>query len=405
MTVSTVPRLCDTAPLPGVVRSKPEDFCVEELPLYPPSGEGDHVFFEVEKRGIATPDLLRLVARALEVPHGSIGYAGRKDARAVTRQTLSVEHVSPEKVLALELELEGVRVLGAVRHGNKLRVGHLSGNRFRIVVRASDPARVEEARAMLGRLESDGLPNAFGPQRFGNRGDTWRVGAALVSGDAQEAVRLIAGSPGPSDEGPVLRARELFEAGEYGAAARTWPRGYADCGRLSQAMARHRGRASRALRALTRRELGFYVGAWQARIFNLVLAERMPYISRVEEGEVAFDHGTLRTFVVEDLREARARAEAFEISPTGPLVGAGTTRRAPGAAVGELERRVFAEHGADSIDPRRMFGNEGGRRPLRIRPTEPWIGPVLDDPTALEVRFALPRGSYATAVLSELFEP
>jgi tRNA pseudouridine13 synthase len=383
------------------VRSRPEDFAVEELPLYEPSGEGDHVHFAIEKRGLSTVQAVHRVARALGVAERGVGTAGRKDARAVTRQTLSVEHVAPEDVLALEVE--GVRVLDARRHGKKLRVGHLAGNRFRIVLRESDPARAADARAMLARLEERGLPNAFGPQRFGNRGDSWLVGGALLAGDADRAVRLVAGSPGPSDEGPVLAARELFERGHFEEAVRAWPRGYETSARLCRAMARARGRPERALRALSRREVGFYVSAWQASAFNRVLAARMPDVGDVLEGEVAHEHATGRTVRVEDVEAARVRAAAFELSPTGPLPGRRTRDVRPSGPAARVEELVLAECGADELAlGRGRLEVRGVRRPLRVRPTEVAVAGVPDDPAALALEFVLPPGAFATALLAEL---
>ena len=120
----------DVPAVPGTLKRSYEDFVVEEVPLYEPEGEGDHVFFTIEKAGLTTHKAVADIARALGVRPRDIGLAGLKDAHAVTRQTLSVEHVDPERILALELPR--IRVLSARRHRRKLRVGHLAGNRFTI---------------------------------------------------------------------------------------------------------------------------------------------------------------------------------------------------------------------------------------------------------------------------------
>src|SRR5512145_896939 len=119
-----------TADLPGiggVIRAEIEDFIVEEVPAYEPCGEGEHTFFGIEKRGIATQVVAKQVAQALDIPEREISRAGLKDARAVARQTLCVHMIPPEKLLALELDR--AQVLWAKRHTNKLRSGHLKGNR------------------------------------------------------------------------------------------------------------------------------------------------------------------------------------------------------------------------------------------------------------------------------------
>ncbi|HZT79541.1 MAG TPA: tRNA pseudouridine(13) synthase TruD, partial [Gemmataceae bacterium] len=130
-----------TAKLPGIggrIKVQPEDFEVEEIPAYEPSGQGDHLYLWVEKRDMGAEYFARQVARRLDVPAGEVGTAGLKDRRAVTRQMVSVP-ARAEPNLA-QLDGEGIRVLRVSRHGNKLRPGHLRGNRFRVLVRDADPA-------------------------------------------------------------------------------------------------------------------------------------------------------------------------------------------------------------------------------------------------------------------------
>ncbi|MFT5287521.1 MAG: tRNA pseudouridine13 synthase, partial [Planctomycetota bacterium] len=339
-------------PLPGVLKQCAEDFRVEELPLYELTGEGDHLFFEIEKRGMTTNTLVRRLASELKVPTTSIGYAGLKDARAVTRQLLSVEHVAAE--IVEQLVIEDTQVLWTKRHSNKLKRGHLLGNRFRIVLRECDSARIQDVRKIFRELERTGLPNAFGPQRFGARGDSDKIGRALIDGNHREVVDLIAGRPNELDFGAVRDARELFEAGEYELASKTWPRGYELSSKISFAMHKNRGRASRATRSLSKREKGFYVSAWQAACFNRVLAERMPAIDKLHEGEFAWNHGGRRPFQVRDLNLERARALLFEVSPAGPLFGPASSLST--GEIGERESSVLGENGLqlDQLEPRRF---------------------------------------------------
>ena len=142
-----------TADIPGVggrIRSVPEDFLVEEVPLYEPSGHGEHVHFLLEKRGISTFEALMWVSKAAKVSEHVIGYAGLKDARAVTRQWMSIARVSPERLLSIG---DGrIRVLAAARHPAKLRIGHLKGNRFTIRVRGADVSRLRSGRDCAGRF-------------------------------------------------------------------------------------------------------------------------------------------------------------------------------------------------------------------------------------------------------------
>src|SRR5687768_1220559 len=148
----------------GSIKQRNEDFFVQELPLYEPSGSGEHVYAEVEKVGQTTFDLAHRLASALGVPPMNVGYAGLKDARAVARQVISVLGATEEAVSGLRLP--GVTVRWVARHGNKLRLGHLAGNRFAIKVRGVDPTDVVRIKAPMDVLSSRGVPNYFGEQRF-----------------------------------------------------------------------------------------------------------------------------------------------------------------------------------------------------------------------------------------------
>jgi tRNA pseudouridine13 synthase len=163
------------------LRTSPDDFVVDELPLYRPEGRGEHTFLHVEKRDRTTEGVARDLARAAGLPPGAVGYAGRKDRRAVTRQWFSVPGLDPER--ARELALPGARVLDAIRHPHKLRTGQLRGNRFEIRVRDVDAGLAERAEARLGEIERRGMPNRFGAQRFGrDAGNLPRAQALLRQG-------------------------------------------------------------------------------------------------------------------------------------------------------------------------------------------------------------------------------
>ena len=417
----------DLPPIRGVYKARWEDFEVEEIPSRPPEGAGDHLWLEVEKRGLTTARAASDLARALGVKPSSVGYAGMKDARAVARQWMSVEHVAPERALALEIPR--IRVLRAIPHPRKLRRGWHAGNRFVIRLREvglagevaeyGDPAAATPeavARRVLQRLGERGVPNYYGPQRFGSRGDTWRVGRALARREWAEAASLIAGRPllptdpdvDPAagihpDRDDILRARQLYDAGRWAEAAAAWPRGFGQCARLAEAMERTGGDAGRALHVVGKRMLRLYASAYQAWLFNRVLAERLDGLDTLLPGDLAWKHDTEALFLVEDPAAERARAAAFEISPTGPLVG--TRMRAPEGEAAALEDRVLAAAGFDpaELDAPAMRPLAGRRRPLRFRLGEPAVSAGDDEGgPCLELRFTLPPGCYATAVLAEL---
>ncbi|MFO0808963.1 MAG: tRNA pseudouridine(13) synthase TruD [Gemmataceae bacterium] len=167
-----------TADLPGTagrIKVELDDFEVEEVPAYEPSGIGDHLFLWVEKRDVGAEYFAKLLGRKLGVPPNEVGTAGMKDRRAVTRQWVSVPKTVEPRLA--EIDGDGLTLLRVSRHGNKLRPGHLRGNRFRVLVREADAAKAEP---ILARLRESGLPNYYGEQRFGREGETVNLGMAML---------------------------------------------------------------------------------------------------------------------------------------------------------------------------------------------------------------------------------
>ncbi len=157
-------------------KERPEDFVVEELPAYEPSGDGTHVFVRFTKTGLTTLDAVRTMARALGCDPREAGFAGMKDKQAVTTQTLSLQ--TPRGTTsadlaarALALRLDGIAVQDARPHNHKIKPGHLAGNRFAITLRGMPADQLDDVVAALTRIGSEGVPNAFGAQRFGRAGD------------------------------------------------------------------------------------------------------------------------------------------------------------------------------------------------------------------------------------------
>jgi tRNA pseudouridine13 synthase len=172
------PRLTEELPgTGGRLKAQAEDFLVEELPAFPPTGSGEHLWLWVEKKEKDTQEVARALARAAQVDVREVGYAGLKDRVAVTRQAFTLPLGAGELP---SLQLPGVRVLQSARTERKLRTGQLLGNAFRIRLR--DARAPEAAAAVLERLGRLGLPNYFGAQRFGRGGDNAARGRALLLG-------------------------------------------------------------------------------------------------------------------------------------------------------------------------------------------------------------------------------
>ena len=391
-----------TADLPGIggrLKEEARDFIVEELPLYEPSGEGEHTFFEVRKEGLSTFQAVRTIAQALGVPPRRIGYAGLKDAQAITRQVLSVEGIPPSAVLALDLP--AIRVLWARRHRNKLKIGHLRGNRFTIRVRGVDESALAASRAIVAVLRRRGVPNRYGKQRFGQRGDSAELGRAVVRRNLEDFINRFLGGPHPNETERVREARTRFEAGRWDEALALFPPDMADERHALRALIRSGGNYAQAYQAVPKRLKVFLLSAYQSLLFNRILDARLQTLDRVFAGDLAMKHPGRSVFYVEDEAREQPRAARFEISPTGPLFGY-KMMRARGRQ-GELEAAVLAQEGL-TLEDFRVGGGiraRGERRALRFPLHEPEIW--FDE--GLMFRFWLPRGCYATTVMAEIIKP
>ncbi len=398
MTLMKTPFL--TADLPGIggqLKVKPEDFLVAEIPLYLPAGEGQHVYAEIEKTGLSTYAAIRKIAQALDISPKNIGHAGLKDAKATTRQTLSIDRVTPEAVKALGIP--NIKVLSVKRHRNKLKTGHLAGNRFTIRVREVTKEAIPQAEAIVAILAGQGVPNFFGEQRFGNRGNTDKLGEMLVRGDVAEFVAEYLGRPQPHETPPVQAARQLVDEGRWAEALAQWPRNLSDERRVVAALNNTNGRLDVAIKVLSNKLKSFFVSAFQSRLFNSLLSNRLEKLGQLEDGDVAYIHGKGAAFIVKDASVEQSRATSFEISPSGPLFGV-KSLLAEGHP-GQREHAILAQHHL-SLEDFKVPGLkiQGARRPYRfqLKHANVW----WDE--GLLISFELQPGAYATVVMAEIMK-
>ncbi|MCE5187328.1 MAG: tRNA pseudouridine(13) synthase TruD [Planctomycetaceae bacterium] len=396
-----------TAELPGIggaIKTIPSDFFVEEVPLYECSGEGTHVLAYVQKKNMTTMDMIAFVAQQLNVRRLDVGYAGRKDSKAVTRQWISIEHIDPKQLERIETKT--LKVLKVGRHNNKLRIGHLKGNRFMIRLRQlalplkEAAAIAEQALTILNRR---GVPNYFGPQRFGYRNDSHLLGAALVKNDLQAFYDTLLGKPEMDVQPDFIQARKLYEEGRLEEAFYMWHSAFGDYRRALKSLIRNHGNLRKAFRDFDHRLISLFLAAWQSELFNQVLTRRMPNIDKLLKGDMAYKHDNGACFRVEDAAVEQPRCDVFDISPTGPLPGTRMTRLTDEA--GQIENPVIDPIQIDEEDAKRLkkYGAGGGRRPLRFQPNLGAIKTGGDEHGEyLELHFELPSGCYATVLLREI---
>ncbi len=389
-----------TANQPGIrgqLKVEPEDFFVEEIPLYAPTGEGQHVYVAIEKRGLSTYAAVNRIAQALNIPPGAIGHAGLKDAHAVTRQTLSIDRVTPEAVEVLNLP--NIKILSIKRHRNKLKIGHLAGNRFVIRVRQVTESALPIAQAVLATLQEKGVPNFFGEQRFGQRHNTHRLGEMLIRQDATNFVAEYLGRPQPQEAAPVQAARRLVDEGRWAEALNQWPNSLRDERQVLKAIVTTGGQLEVAMKVLNKKLKSFFVSAFQAQLFNQLLTQRIDTLDQLEVGDVAYIHHKGAAFIVEDAAVEQPRADCFEISPSGPLFGPKTllAKREPG----RRERAILAEQRL-VLENFKIPGLKirGVRRPYRfkVKHAKTWWD------QGLMVSFELQPGTYATTVMAEIMK-
>lgn len=287
----------------GVIRSRPEDFVVEEIPRVHPEGEGTHLWLWVEKRGANTDWVAGELARVTGCARRDVGYAGLKDRHAVTRQWFSVPLGDATGERLENTDIEGVDILESKLHTRKLKRGTLDGNRFQLVIRElrGDP---EDTVTRLEQILTTGVPNYFGPQRFGHQGRNVTTGFRLLS----KRVRL------------------------------------------------------------QRNKRSLYISAIRSFLFNHVLAERVRQDNwaRMMNGELAMLNGTKSIFPCEmpdaDIED---RCQRHDIHPTGPMPGENGTQ--PTGDVASLEQTVLRRW-PDLTDVLVSARVQAGRRALRLYP-------------------------------------
>jgi tRNA pseudouridine13 synthase len=337
-----------TAALPGVsgrIKVAPEDFEVEEIPAYHPCGQGEFLYLWVEKRSMGAEYFVRQIARRLDVPIGEVGTAGLKDRHAVTRQLVSVPARAEDRLA--QLDGDGIRVLTVSRHGNKLRPGHLHGNRFRILIRDVHANADAKLPPLLEQLRRDGLPNFYGPQRFGRDGQTVQLGMAMLKHEPPPA--QLRGYP----SNPFLRKLALSAA--------------------------------------------------QSALFNSYLGRRMidGLFRRVAAGDVMAKWPFGGMFIAEDAAREQLRFDARETVTAGPMFG---RKMFPAAGLAaEREAAVLADAGLT----RESFAGFGKLLGGTRRHNLVYVDDLTSarDPDGVRLNFTLPAGSYATVLLREVMKP
>ena len=314
--LAAMPHACGGPVGYGVIRTRTEDFQVDEMLGFEPAGIGQHVFLQVRKRDTNTLWLAKQIALLAGASQRDLGYAGLKDRHGVTTQWLSVDMAGRPEPDWRALESTQVEVLQVIRNPRKLRIGALRGNRFRLRVRQLQAHR-QTLEQRLQLLRDSGMPNYFGEQRFGH------------------------------DYANLAQAEALFE--------------------------RRLGRVERKLR-------GLLISAARSQLFNEVLAARIEQVSwdRPRAGDYFTLDGSRTGFAAEQQDNTLIeRCRSMDIHPTGPLWGRG--RPPVSGETLALEQTLLEPYGVlrNGLE---HVGLQQERRPLRVRVGElRWELPGQDE--------------------------
>jgi tRNA pseudouridine13 synthase len=332
-------------------KQTPSDFVVTEIPLYEFSGNGEHLILKIRKKALTTWQMLEILSTHLGVRIRDIGYAGLKDKDAMTIQYISVNRKYEDALKSFSHKQ--IKILETTYHNNKLRIGHLKGNRFFIRLKKVNPTDAKKIDSLLKWISENGSPNYFGYQRFGRDGDNYEIAREIVEGKRKMRDR---------------KKREFLMSAYQSHLFNLW---------LSK-----RIELSRLFEALNPRELK-NVFVWNDEIIKLVHKE--PHFFKILPGDVAshYPHGKL--FVVDDLVDDAKRILNREISPTGLLSGK-KAKLSTGIAW-EIEKEFVEDIPA-----------QGSRRYAWIWP-EDIQGNYKQETAHYELHFTLPKGSYATVLL------
>lgn len=327
----------------GELKVSPDDFVVEEIPAYLPCNEGEHLFLWVEKQDVSAELLQQHIAKTLQIRRDDIGVAGLKDRRAVTRQWISVP-ASCQATIE-EVNTDQIQVLDSQLHTNKLKIGHSRGNRFTIIVRNVAENSFDTAKKIAEEILKRGVPNYFGTQRFGIKGNTLRTGQELLNGEKKIE--------------EIPRQRRKFLA------------------RLA-------------------------LSSVQSALFNAILNRRLQenITHNVQLGDVLQVIQSKGPFVSTEPDVDQVRFDSSEVMTTGPIFG--PKMKMPADQMLEFEQSFLTHYGLTSEDFCKFRKlTPGARRPLLL-----WLEDlsVAEVDSGLQFQFDLPSGAYATVVLREFMK-
>lgn len=347
------------SPINATFTKNSSDFVVNEIPLYPFSGEGEHLVLHVRKKDMTTWDMLQYLSEVTGCKVRDFGYAGLKDKEGMTTQYLSL-HRNFEPKLA-NFAHDKIKILEKTYHNNKIRTGHLKGNRFFVRLKKVSPVDAKKMQEGLARIAKEGFPNFFGYQRFGNDGDNYFKGKAILEGQQRER---------------NFKMKEFYINAYQSHLFNNWLSKRIEISRFVEEFSLHE--------------------AIKATGFSKEIVETLksqPQFFKLLHGDVLHHYPAGKAFICENIDEELPRFLEHAITIAGWLVG-GKNIRAEYEA-GEIEKRSFFES-----EP--FLGKMDGSRRFAWSFIEDAESVYKEEEAWFEMHFSLPKGSYATVIIEEL---
>jgi len=152
-------------PLSFKFQQNKDDFIVDEISNKKFSNRGNYLILQIKKEFLSTWDLIKIISKKLSIDEHLIGYAGLKDKNATTTQFISIPFNQSRNWK--QLNSKNIQVLKTFKHHEKLKIGDLSGNRFKITLKNIKNEELPLLYQTLSQIQKNGMPNYFGYQRFG----------------------------------------------------------------------------------------------------------------------------------------------------------------------------------------------------------------------------------------------
>jgi len=394
----------DTPGIGGTLRTVPEDFIVDEIPLEKKgSPSGPYLICRLTKTSWELQHAVKEIAKRLNISHRRIGWAGTKDRNARTTQLVSLYKVTPEQVAALHIKDITLEVLGQANQ--QLSLGDLEGNLFDIRIRDADPDNLAGRVASVTKTASVALPNYFGLQRFGViRPLTHRIGELILRGEYEQAVSTYVGHAFPLENEAARKARTVYwETRDAAVALRDLPVAMSFERSMLSFLQAYPGDYAGALQQLPPKLLSMFVSAFQSYLFNCALSHRLAAghtLSEAVPGDrLIFANGrtdmaTAANRAAVSLHLARRRCSIALFMPGRDDAGVPAGDDATRALLADL-RITPDDFRRASVFVQTKF--DGAWRPIALCTTVESAVPERD----VCLKFTLPPGHYATTVCRE----